>query len=49
MQDTAEKIVKDLADWSTKYPRSRTYHIAKKSEIDGQLIKLEERAKALNL
>lgn len=47
--DTAENIVKDLASWSKKYPRHRIYHFSKKEEMDGELMKLEERAKALKL
>ncbi len=38
------EIVKDLAKWSEKYPRGRTYRTSQQPEMDGELIKIEERA-----
>ena len=41
----AQEIVKELAEWSTKYPRSSIYNMHSKPQMDGELIKLEEKAK----
>lgn len=45
--DTEEAllIVSDLAEWSKKYPRQQIYSSSRQPEMDGELIKLEERAK----
>lgn len=47
MPDAAEAlaIVRDLAEWSIKYPRSRVHSFNEK--VDEQLIALEDRARAL--
>ena len=47
-QEECEKyksIVKDLADWSNKYPKSRTYSFSHRNEIEGELERIEELAK----
>lgn len=43
-----QELVKDLAEWSNKYPRTRIYHPSQMS-MDKELIELEERAKILNI
>lgn len=43
----AYNIVVELAQWSHRYPRSQTYHYARKDKMDGELIALEEKAKQL--
>jgi len=43
----AFEIVKSLAEWSEKYPRSRTYHTSCQSDMDGRLIEIEDMAKDL--
>ena len=42
--ETAEEIVKALADWSNKYPRGRVYSMNKMS-MDEELIEIENMAK----
>lgn len=42
----AEAIVRELAAWSKRNPRGRVYHYGSKDKMDGDLIALEERAKA---
>ncbi|MDO5977799.1 hypothetical protein [Flavivirga spongiicola] len=49
MEDTAEKLIKDFIDWSNKYPRERIYSIDLKNKMEEELVKLEKRARALNL
>ena len=44
---SASQLVKDLAEWSIKYPRGRVYPMSKMS-MDDELVKLEERAKELS-
>ena len=44
---SASQLVKDLAEWSRKYPRGRIYPMSKIS-MDDELVKLEERAKELS-
>ena len=44
---SASQLVKDLAEWSRKYPRGRVYPMSKMS-MDDELVKLEERAKELS-
>lgn len=44
---SASQLVKDLAEWSRKYPRERVYPMSKIS-MDDELVKLEERAKELS-
>lgn len=44
---SAIEVAKDLAEWSIKYPRGRIYGMSRKKDMDGQLIKLEERAKEI--
>lgn len=41
-----KQIVKRLADWSTKYPRDSIYGYCNKSDMDGELIKIEADAVA---
>jgi|SRR6478609_1154213 len=38
-------IVKELAEWSKRYPRGITYSSSRQPKMDGELIALEERAK----
>ena len=40
-------VVTELAEWSKKYPRGRVYPMSKKSQMDGELISIEEKAKQL--
>lgn len=44
-QVTAEEIVRELAEWSKKYPRGRIYPMSQKT-MDDELIAIEEKAKA---
>ena len=44
---SASQLVKDLAEWSRKYPRGRIYPMSKIS-MDDELVKLEELAKELS-
>lgn len=44
---SAFQLVKDLAEWSKKYPRRKVYPVGKIS-MDDELIELEERAKQLS-
>lgn len=46
LNQKALELVKDLANWSRKYPRGEVYHMSKMS-MDDELIELEERAKEL--
>jgi len=41
-------IALELAEWSRRYPRSEIFHAARQETIDGELIALEMRAKALS-
>jgi hypothetical protein len=41
----AAEIVKELAEWSKRYPRGNIYGMSGKENMDGQLIAIEERAK----
>lgn len=42
-----KSLVKDLAQWSERYPRGRTYSI-RQITMDDELIEMEERAKELS-
>lgn len=42
--DEALKIVKDLAEWSRRYPRCMTYHPSDQPKMDSELIAIEDRA-----
>lgn len=42
--EEAFNIVKELAEWSMKYPRGRVYPMSKLT-MDDELVKLEEKAK----
>ena len=44
---SASQLVKDLAEWSRKYPRGRVYPMSEIS-MDDELVELEERAKELS-
>jgi hypothetical protein len=41
----AVDIVKSLAEWSLKYPRSRIYPMQRQDKMDGELIAIEKAAK----
>ena len=41
----AVDIVKSLAEWSLKYPRSRIYPMQRQDKMDGELISIEKAAK----
>lgn len=45
--DEFKAIVQALADWSRKYPRDRIYGMSQQPNMDGELIELEKRAKAV--
>ena len=42
-----QELVKDLADWSKKYPKGGIYSMSMKPKMDGELEQLERRAKQL--
>lgn len=45
LPNTAEEIVKALAEWSLKYPRQPIYGYNRKEDMDAELIAIEEKAK----
>ncbi len=45
-KQSAGEIVKGLAEWSLRWPRNVTYSSSRQPQMDGELIALEEKAKA---
>ncbi len=47
-QRAKDEVIKDLADWSRRWPKETTYSMGRREKIEQELYEIEERAKALD-
>jgi len=46
-EEECKKLVKQLAEWSRKYPMNGIYPLSMQNQVDGELTKMEIQAKKL--